>query len=265
MTPAAQPRSHCADGALRQGAQTRIRRRFSSLFKRVFVEFENDQIGNAVAPAEWRRTPNFIERDGFEIKRTGQLPIKCRILMELDLRPPKFKVVRGRARPGCSSARSDGFGRAVGRFARGVARRPGGDAGRGHADVVGVHQAVWAAGPGRSEDDPHRRTAAPSMPCCAGAACSSALIGLPQRQVLRCARMPMAGMNDALAPLLLPPDPLVIDYCIDNPASDRATQLCFDLEVEVRRVCGANTCVPIARPLNACGAPRRWRTRREHR
>ncbi|GHJ86730.1 hypothetical protein NliqN6_3132 [Naganishia liquefaciens] len=73
------------------------KRKFSQCLKHMVVEFANRDMstypeGNIV---EWhpRTTPPAAPLDGFEIKRRGDQPIDCRIIMHLDQYPDKFKVL----------------------------------------------------------------------------------------------------------------------------------------------------------------------------
>lgn len=73
------------------------KRKFSQCIKHMVVEFGNRDLatypeGNIV---EWhpRTTPSSAPLDGFEIKRRGDQPVDCRIIIHLDQYPEKFKVL----------------------------------------------------------------------------------------------------------------------------------------------------------------------------
>ncbi|KAJ9098493.1 hypothetical protein QFC19_006361 [Naganishia cerealis] len=73
------------------------KRKFSQCIKHMVVEFGNRDLatypeGNIV---EWhpRTTPSTAPVDGFEIKRRGDQPVDCRIIIHLDQYPEKFKVL----------------------------------------------------------------------------------------------------------------------------------------------------------------------------
>ncbi|EPQ55665.1 hypothetical protein GLOTRDRAFT_138501 [Gloeophyllum trabeum ATCC 11539] len=68
-------------------------RKFSTFIKQMIVEMDRDPAlypdGNIV---EWLRRPNQEALDGFTIRRTGDKPVKLRILMYLEHQPEQFKV-----------------------------------------------------------------------------------------------------------------------------------------------------------------------------
>eukprot|EP00730_Choanoeca_flexa_P011959 TRINITY_DN2976_c0_g1_i1.p1 TRINITY_DN2976_c0_g1~~TRINITY_DN2976_c0_g1_i1.p1 ORF type:complete len:408 (+),score=58.24 TRINITY_DN2976_c0_g1_i1:22-1224(+) len=62
----------------------------TTFFKRVFIEFTlADQPSRT---HEWSRTSSSLEADGYEITRTGLLPQKANILLDLANAPAKFKL-----------------------------------------------------------------------------------------------------------------------------------------------------------------------------
>ncbi|CAI2302865.1 unnamed protein product [Caenorhabditis sp. 36 PRJEB53466] len=68
------------------------KRKFSSFFKSLVIELDKDLYGPDQHLVEWHRTPQTNETDGFQVKRAGDRPVKCRILLLLDNHPNKFKL-----------------------------------------------------------------------------------------------------------------------------------------------------------------------------
>jgi SWI/SNF-related matrix-associated actin-dependent regulator of chromatin subfamily D len=69
-------------------------RKFSTFFNSIVVELERDPEmypeGNII---EWNKTHNNTEGvDGFEIKRKGDSNVKCKIFLNLDQQPRKYKL-----------------------------------------------------------------------------------------------------------------------------------------------------------------------------
>ncbi|CAI4228811.1 unnamed protein product [Auanema sp. JU1783] len=68
------------------------KRKFSSFFKSLVIELDKDIYGPDNHLVEWHRTPQTHETDGFQVKRPGDKPVKCTILLLLDYQPMKFKL-----------------------------------------------------------------------------------------------------------------------------------------------------------------------------
>ncbi|KAG8936115.1 SWI/SNF complex component snf12 [Tulasnella sp. 419] len=68
-------------------------RKFSSFLKSMVVEFDRD---TSLYPepniVEWHRSPNQPPQDGFEIKRRGDISVKCRIILNLEHQPEHYRV-----------------------------------------------------------------------------------------------------------------------------------------------------------------------------
>lgn len=68
------------------------KKKFSSFFKSLVIELDKDMYGPDQHLVEWHRTPQTNETDGFQVKRAGDRPVTCRILLLLDNHPAKFKL-----------------------------------------------------------------------------------------------------------------------------------------------------------------------------
>lgn len=68
------------------------KRKFSSFFKSLVIELDSAIYGPDNHLVEWHRTATTSETDGFQVKRPGDLPVKCTILFQLEHQPPRFKV-----------------------------------------------------------------------------------------------------------------------------------------------------------------------------
>ena len=90
------------------------KKKFSSFFKSLVIELDKDIYGPDNHLVEWHRTPQTSETDGFQVnysiksyyrshvnfkicaflkvKRPGDRPVKCTILLLLDYQPMRFKL-----------------------------------------------------------------------------------------------------------------------------------------------------------------------------
>jgi len=68
------------------------KRKFSSFFKSLVIELDKDLYGPDNHLVEWHRTPTTQETDGFQVKRPGDVTVRCTILLLLDYQPLQFKL-----------------------------------------------------------------------------------------------------------------------------------------------------------------------------
>ncbi|XP_028606180.2 SWI/SNF-related matrix-associated actin-dependent regulator of chromatin subfamily D member 3 isoform X3 [Podarcis muralis] len=89
------------------------KRKFSSFFKSLVIELDKDLYGpdnhlvellhtGSKSPSSyplrtkvcflWHRTPTTQETDGFQVKRPGDVSVRCTLLLMLDYQPPQFKL-----------------------------------------------------------------------------------------------------------------------------------------------------------------------------
>ncbi|KAI2667666.1 SWI/SNF-related matrix-associated actin-dependent regulator of chromatin subfamily D member 3 [Labeo rohita] len=60
------------------------KRKFSSFFKSLVIELDKDLYGPDNHLVEWHRTPTTQETDGFQVKRPGDVNVRCTLLLMLD-------------------------------------------------------------------------------------------------------------------------------------------------------------------------------------
>ncbi|XP_073654200.1 SWI/SNF-related matrix-associated actin-dependent regulator of chromatin subfamily D member 2 isoform X3 [Tursiops truncatus] len=60
------------------------KRKFSSFFKSLVIELDKELYGPDNHLVEWHRMPTTQETDGFQVKRPGDLNVKCTLLLMLD-------------------------------------------------------------------------------------------------------------------------------------------------------------------------------------
>uniref|UniRef100_A0A671LR10 SWI/SNF-related matrix-associated actin-dependent regulator of chromatin subfamily D member 3-like n=1 Tax=Sinocyclocheilus anshuiensis TaxID=1608454 RepID=A0A671LR10_9TELE len=72
----------------------KMKRKFSSFFKSLVIELDKDLYGpdNHLVEVGWHRTPTTQETDGFQVKRPGDVNVRCTLLLMLDYQPPQFKL-----------------------------------------------------------------------------------------------------------------------------------------------------------------------------
>ncbi|XP_055513270.1 SWI/SNF-related matrix-associated actin-dependent regulator of chromatin subfamily D member 2-like [Leucoraja erinacea] len=70
----------------------KVKRKFSSFFKSLVIELDKDLYGPDNHLVEWHRMPTTQETDGFQVKRPGDVNVKCTLLLMLDHQPPQYKL-----------------------------------------------------------------------------------------------------------------------------------------------------------------------------
>ncbi|XP_069760793.1 SWI/SNF-related matrix-associated actin-dependent regulator of chromatin subfamily D member 2-like isoform X2 [Narcine bancroftii] len=70
----------------------KVKRKFSSFFKSLVIELDKDLYGPDNHLVEWHRMPSTQETDGFQVKRPGDVNVKCTLLLMLDHQPPQYKL-----------------------------------------------------------------------------------------------------------------------------------------------------------------------------
>ncbi|XP_077870842.1 SWI/SNF-related matrix-associated actin-dependent regulator of chromatin subfamily D member 1 isoform X8 [Ictidomys tridecemlineatus] len=103
------------DSALSKYDATKQKRKFSSFFKSLVIELDKDLYGpdNHLVEGNsngglvympgylcsascllilWHRTATTQETDGFQVKRPGDVNVRCTVLLMLDYQPPQFKL-----------------------------------------------------------------------------------------------------------------------------------------------------------------------------
>uniref|UniRef100_A0A8V5HA42 Uncharacterized protein n=12 Tax=Neoaves TaxID=3078114 RepID=A0A8V5HA42_MELUD len=68
------------------------KRKFSSFFKSLVIELDKELYGPDNHLVEWHRLPTTQETDGFQVKRPGDVNVKCTLLLMLDHQPPQYKL-----------------------------------------------------------------------------------------------------------------------------------------------------------------------------
>ena len=77
---------------------SKVKRKFSSFFKSLVIELDKDLYGPDNHLVEWHRGPTTQETDGFQVKRPGDVAVRCTILLLLDYQPLQFKLDQRLAR-----------------------------------------------------------------------------------------------------------------------------------------------------------------------
>ncbi|XP_023649482.1 SWI/SNF-related matrix-associated actin-dependent regulator of chromatin subfamily D member 2 isoform X1 [Paramormyrops kingsleyae] len=70
----------------------KYKRKFSSFFKSLVIELDKELYGPDNHLVEWHRMPTTQETDGFQVKRPGDVSVKCTLLLMLDHQPPQYKL-----------------------------------------------------------------------------------------------------------------------------------------------------------------------------
>lgn len=80
------------DAAAPRIDQTKGKRKFSSFFKSLVIELDQELYGPDNHLVEWHRTQSTTETDGFQVKRPGDKNVKCTILLMLDYQPHQYRL-----------------------------------------------------------------------------------------------------------------------------------------------------------------------------
>uniref|UniRef100_A0A673MCY0 SWI/SNF related, matrix associated, actin dependent regulator of chromatin, subfamily d, member 1 n=1 Tax=Sinocyclocheilus rhinocerous TaxID=307959 RepID=A0A673MCY0_9TELE len=72
------------DNAVSKYEATKQKRKFSSFFKSLVIELDKDLYGPDNHLVEWHRTATTQETDGFQVKRPGDVGVRCTVLLMLD-------------------------------------------------------------------------------------------------------------------------------------------------------------------------------------
>ncbi|KPP70675.1 SWI/SNF-related matrix-associated actin-dependent regulator of chromatin subfamily D member 2-like [Scleropages formosus] len=209
------------------------KRKFSSFFKSLVIELDKELYGPDNHLVEWHRMPTTQETDGFQVKRPGDVSVKCTLLLMLDHQPPQYKLDPRLAR------------------------------------LLGVHtqtrtsimQALWLYIKNNKLQDSHEkeyincnryfrqvgilprtRALRRGRGLCRKAALK--VISLPLLQIFGCTRMRFSEIPMKLASLLQHPDPIVINHvirrgyarrviCFSVDPNDQKKTACYDIDVEV--------------------------------
>merc|ERR1719205_332494 len=82
----------------KRAESTKVKRKCSSFFKSLVIELDKEMYGPDNHLVEWHRSPTTQETDGFQVKRPGDVAVKCTILLLLDYQPLQFKLDQRLAR-----------------------------------------------------------------------------------------------------------------------------------------------------------------------
>lgn len=85
------------EGRLTEDSRSQ-KRKFSSFFKSLVIELDSSIYGPGNHLIEWNRTSTFTETDGFQVRRAGDLSVKCTILFQLEHQPRHYKLDKRLAR-----------------------------------------------------------------------------------------------------------------------------------------------------------------------
>ncbi|XP_039178258.1 SWI/SNF-related matrix-associated actin-dependent regulator of chromatin subfamily D member 3 isoform X2 [Crotalus tigris] len=218
------------------------KRKFSSFFKSLVIELDKDLYGPDNHLVEWHRTPTTQETDGFQVKRPGDVSVRCTLLLMLDYqgRPwrgahnCRFRESRkewtiltplgldsglGTGQPWLRSPTTPGRS--------GVGGPPQFKLDPRLARLLGIHtqtrsaiiQALWQYIKTNKLQDSHDKE----------------YINCDKyfQQIFDCSRLKFSEIPQRLTNLLLPPDPIVINHIISVDPNDQKKTACYDIDVEV--------------------------------
>ncbi|XP_062262297.1 SWI/SNF-related matrix-associated actin-dependent regulator of chromatin subfamily D member 1 isoform X1 [Platichthys flesus] len=192
------------DTAVSKYEATKQKRKFSSFFKSLVIELDKDLYGPDNHLVEWHRTATTQETDGFQVKRPGDVGVRCTVLLMLDYQPPQFKLDPRLAR------------------------------------MLGIHtqtrpviiQALWQYVKTHKLQDPHERE---FINC--DKYLQQATVGFPtqawKERIFETQRMKFSEIPQRLHALLMPPEPIIINHVISVDPNDQKKTACYDIDVEV--------------------------------
>ncbi|NXD17404.1 SMRD1 regulator, partial [Nothocercus nigrocapillus] len=205
------------DSALSKYDATKQKRKFSSFFKSLVIELDKDLYGPDNHLVEWHRTATTQETDGFQVKRPGDVNVRCTVLLMLD-----YQVSSSGARCGVRGARGALSPRSHLSF-----QPPQFKLDPRLARLLGIHtqtrpviiQALWQYIKTHKLQDPHEREYV---------ICDKYL-----QQIFESQRMKFSEIPQRLHALLMPPEPIIINHVISVDPNDQKKTACYDIDVEV--------------------------------
>uniref|UniRef100_A0ABM5GM35 SWI/SNF-related matrix-associated actin-dependent regulator of chromatin subfamily D member 3 isoform X2 n=2 Tax=Pogona vitticeps TaxID=103695 RepID=A0ABM5GM35_9SAUR len=188
------------------------KRKFSSFFKSLVIELDKDLYGPDNHLVEWHRTPTTQETDGFQVKRPGDVSVRCTLLLMLDY---QVKMLVCGWPMFCSTTLAF------------TANPPQFKLDPRLARLLGIHtqtrsaiiQALWQYIKTNKLQDSHDKE----------------YINCDKyfQQIFDCPRLKFSEIPQRLTNLLLPPDPIVINHIISVDPNDQKKTACYDIDVEV--------------------------------
>jgi len=189
---------------------SKIKRKFSSFFKSLVIELDKDLYGLDNHLVEWHRTPSTQETDGFQVKRPGDQNVKCKVLLMLDYQKDALRGFCGGGFKDLEQHRPLQF-KLDHRLAR----------------LLGIHtqtrpfiiSALWQYIKSHKLQDPHERE----------------YINCDKyfEQIFECKRMKFSEIPSKLQPLLMSPDPIVIQHIVTVEGPDAKKTACYDIDVDI--------------------------------
>ncbi|MGH0130550.1 UNVERIFIED_CONTAM: hypothetical protein FKN15_016328 [Acipenser sinensis] len=196
-------------------------------------------------PITWHRMPTTQETDGFQVKRPGDVNVKCTLLLMLDHQPPQYKLdprlarllgVHTQTRANIMQALwlyiknnklQDSHEKEHINCNRYFRQPPQYKLDPRLARLLGVHtqtranimQALWLYIKNNKLQDSHEKE---HINC-----------NRYFRQVFNCNRMRFSEIPMKLAGLLQHPDPIIINHMISVDPNDQKKTACYDIDVEV--------------------------------
>ncbi|XP_013924178.1 PREDICTED: SWI/SNF-related matrix-associated actin-dependent regulator of chromatin subfamily D member 3 isoform X1 [Thamnophis sirtalis] len=248
------------------------KRKFSSFFKSLVIELDKDLYGPDNHLVEWHRTPTTQETDGFQVKRPGDVSVRCTLLLMLDY---QYEEALSRSRKATARKAGSECRRAVGaegsRGPRWEDRRErlallDGPAGGGPVAPKpsgllefketlscprGPLGSALCPQPPQFKLDPrlarllgiHTQTRSAIIQALWQYIKTNKLQDSHDKeyincdkyfqQIFDCSRLKFSEIPQRLTNLLLPPDPIVINHIISVDPNDQKKTACYDIDVEV--------------------------------
>ncbi|XP_023495781.1 SWI/SNF-related matrix-associated actin-dependent regulator of chromatin subfamily D member 3 isoform X3 [Equus asinus] len=193
------------------------KRKFSSFFKSLVIELDKDLYGPDNHLVEWHRTPTTQETDGFQVKRPGDLSVRCTLLLMLDYQPPQFKLDPRLARLlGLHTQSRSAIVQALWQYVK-------------TNRLQDSHDKEYINGDKYFQQPFQDRR----IQNCSYALFKHRRVVSLLLQIFDCPRLKFSEIPQRLTALLLPPDPIVINHVISVDPSDQKKTACYDIDVEV--------------------------------
>ncbi|KAK2514087.1 SWI/SNF-related matrix-associated actin-dependent regulator of chromatin subfamily D member 3 [Columba guinea] len=209
------------------------KRKFSSFFKSLVIELDKDLYGPDNHLVEWHRTPTTQETDGFQVKRPGDVSVRCTLLLMLDYQVSALRLAWKTQLLGHSAAERVHpvtYLRNQCTWTQNVTSSiepPQFKLDPRLARLLGIHtqtrsaiiQALWQYIKTNKLQDSHDKE----------------YINCDKyfQQIFDCPRLKFSEIPQRLTNLLLPPDPIVINHIISVDPNDQKKTACYDIDVEV--------------------------------
>ncbi|XP_052427060.1 SWI/SNF-related matrix-associated actin-dependent regulator of chromatin subfamily D member 2-like isoform X1 [Carassius gibelio] len=219
------------------------KRKFSSFFKSLVIELDKELYGPDNHLVEWHRMPATQETDGFQVKRPGDVNVKCTLLLMLDHQVRPFLSLE----PFADSTPNMHYHTSANYILRSiswihawhdcwactlrpepVSCRPCGFTSKTTSCKTAMRKSTLTATDTSDRGNKGKGGYTRWLYCVMKLNRTAVIL-----QIFGCHRMRFSDIPMKLASLLQHPEPIIINHIISVDPNDQKKTACFDIDVEV--------------------------------